>query len=78
MASACTKRMRMIADDLAEEGNYTRAASVYECAAERDALWKLKDNIRLIVECETKPAQALKGIQDLLNEYDDKRKEQWA
>lgn len=77
MASACTKRMRMIADDLAEEGNYTRAASVYECAAERDALWKLKDNIRLIVEC-AKPADALKAIREELDEYDAKRKEQWA
>lgn len=39
-ADTRTERLEFIADTLADEGQYTRAASVYAIAHERDALLK--------------------------------------
>lgn len=69
MSNTATKRMQMIADDLADEGFYTRAASVYECALERDALYKLVDRIEIICTCEASGAKAIQGIRDEINEH---------
>jgi len=70
-----TKRLQMIADDLAKEGLSTRGASVWAVTAERDALWKLVQNIHLIATCESKPTLAVNSIIEIIKVHTEKEQE---
>jgi hypothetical protein len=58
----------MIVNDLAADGNYTRATSVYEVTMEPDALRKFLSDVRDVLAYEAKNSEALKMITDLVNE----------